>query len=61
MNVYIDLIRIGFLIAVNLAYFALNMNVYIRKYENSFKKISYLFYSYVVWTLIRHGRLWEAT
>ncbi len=29
MNVYIGRIRIGFLMATNLAYFAFNMNVYI--------------------------------
>ena len=44
MNVYIDPIRIGFLITTNLAYFALNMNVYIGKYENLFEKYSYLCY-----------------
>ena len=45
MNVYIDRIRIGFLMATNLAHFAFNMNVYIGKHENLFEKYSYLFYA----------------
>ena len=48
MNVYIDRIRIGFLMATHLARFALNMNVYISKHENLFEKIFIFILYYVV-------------